>query len=71
MREWLQKARIESEMTQLEVAKKLDITEAYYSYIEKGERQKKMDFSLAAKLSVIFGISLQEIFEFEKSEGRM
>ena len=54
-----------------EIAKKLDISEAYFNYIENGERQKKMDIALASKLSMILDIPLAEIIEFEKSEGRM
>lgn len=65
MRDWLLSARKEKGMTQQEVAKKLDISEAYYSYIESGDRQKKMDISLASKLSVMFGIPLDEIVEKE------
>ena len=71
MREWLLNARKESGKTQVEVARELDITEAYYSFIENGQRQKKMEITLATKLSAIFGIPLQKIAEFEKSEGRM
>ena len=69
MRDWLYQARLEKGLTQLEVAKQLDISESYYSYIEKGERLKKMDISLASKLSVVFGISVQKIVELEKGGG--
>lgn len=68
MRDWLVNTRNEKGMTQLEVAKKLNISEGYYSYIEKGQRQKNMDITLAAKLSDIFSIPLQRIVEFESSE---
>ena len=71
MRDWLLNARKERGLTQLDVAKRLDISEAYFNYIENGERQKKMDIALASKLSVILDIPLAEIIEFEKSEGRM
>lgn len=71
MRDWLLNARKEKGLTQLDVAKRLDISEAYFNYIENGERQKKMDIALASKLSVILDIPLAEIIEFEKSEGRM
>ena len=71
MRDWLLNARRERGLTQLDVAKKLDISEAYFNNIENGERQKKMDIALASKLSMILEIPLAEIIEFEKSEGRM
>lgn len=66
MREWLFEARKAKGLTQLEVAKKLDISEQYYCFIEKGERQKRMDLALASRLSAIFGISVKRIVEMEK-----
>ena len=71
MREWLLNLRKEKGMTQLDVAKQLDISEAYFNYIENGERQKKMDIALVSKLSTVLGVPLTEIIENEKSEGRM
>lgn len=68
MRKWLAETRKLNGMTQLEVANKLDISEAYYSFIEKGSRQKKMDLALAAKLSVVFGMPLERILELESEE---
>ena len=65
MREWLKQTRIERGMTQAQIAQALDISEGYYSYIESGERQKKMDITLVMKLSNIFGITAQEIAENE------
>lgn len=65
MRKWLSDMRKAKEMTQQEVAKMLDISEAYYSYIESGDRQKKMDLALAAKLSVVFAIPIEQIIELE------
>ncbi len=69
MREWLPQARTASGMTQAQVAKQLDISESYYSFIEKGERQKKMDVTLVAKLSSIFKIPIEQIVELEKKSG--
>lgn len=68
MREWLAKIREEKGMTQLEVAKQLDISEGYYCYIEAGKRQKKMDLTIAAKLSEIFKLPIEQILELERSE---
>lgn len=68
MRDWLREMRTEKGMTQQEVAKQLDLSEAYYSYIESGERQKKMNIALAAKLSVVFGIPMEQIIEYENKE---
>lgn len=68
MRDWLAEIRKKNRMTQLEVAKKIDVSESYYSYIENGDRQKKMDVALAAKLSVVFGIPVARIIELENQK---
>ena len=67
MRDWLLEARRNKGMTQLDLAKKLDISEGYYSFIESGDRQKKMDIALAAKLSVILEIPIETIIGFESN----
>lgn len=61
MREWMEKTRKDRKMTMKDTARKLDISESYYSMIERGERQAKLDISLASKLSVAFGVSLEFI----------
>nr|DAU71463.1 MAG TPA: Helix-turn-helix XRE-family like protein [Caudoviricetes sp.] len=63
MRQWLVALRGNS--TQKEIADKLGITQQYYSYIESGERQKKMDVQICEKLAQIFGISISEIIRLE------
>lgn len=65
MRDWLKELRSERGMTQAQLAEKLGISEAYLSYIESGDRQKKMDLALAMKLSGILKIDLREIVENE------
>lgn len=65
MRGWMKKAREKSGMTMKEVAEKLNITEAYYSLIESGERQKKLDITIAAKMSDTFGVPIEEIVKNE------
>ncbi len=65
MREWLKAKRTEKGLTMAQMAEKLSITESYYSYIEAGERQKKMDVSLVGKLSAALDIPVEEIFRQE------
>lgn len=65
MRDWLKEKRTDRGFTMSQMASKLDITESYYSMIEAGERQKKMDVALAAKLSSVFDMPLKQIVEFE------
>ena len=67
MRSWLFEARTKSGMTQAEVAKKIGISESYYAFIESGQRQKKMEITLAVQLSGIFGIPIKRIVELESA----
>lgn len=69
MREWLEAARSSKGLTQAEMAKRLDVSESYYSLIERGERQKKMDVTLVAKISAVLGIPLSRIVEYETKGG--
>lgn len=65
MRDWLKSLREEKGFTQKQMGEQLNISESYYAYIEAGDRQKTMDITLARKLSRIFGISVEQIVEFE------
>ena len=65
MRSWLKEKRTESGLTMAKMAEKLDITEGYYSLIEAGERQKKMDVALVIKLSAILSIPIEQIADLE------
>ena len=67
MRKWLKDLRTEHGYTMAQMGEKLDISEGYYSYIENGERKKKMDLTLAAKLANIFCLPIQQIVEFEEA----
>lgn len=67
MRTWLKEERLKKGYTMAQMGEKLDITESYYSLIEAGERQKKMDITLAVKLAKIFSVSPQQIVELEEA----
>lgn len=69
MRQWMKEMREKNGITQAQMGEKLEISEAYYSYIESGDRQKNLDLTLAVKLSVIFEIPIQQIVEFERREA--
>ena len=69
LRDWLVNARANKGLTQAQIAEKIGITESYYCMIENGDRQKKMDITLAAKLSSILDIPIAEIVEIEKGEA--
>ena len=51
-----------------DLAERLNISESYYSLIENGERQKKMDIAIVNGLSKLLGIPFQKIVEFESKE---
>ena len=55
-------------MSQQSISKLLNISQNYYSNIENGERQKKLDLPLAIKISKIFEVSLDWIIEQEKNK---
>ncbi len=68
MRNWLKEARTKQRLTQKQMADALGITEAYYSRIECGDRQKNMDVSLAIGIGNILGMSVQEVIDAEEAE---
>lgn len=68
MRGWLKEKRVERGYTMAQMADKLDITESYYSMIEAGDRQKKMDMVLAGKLSGILEMTMQQISDLESQD---
>lgn len=65
MREWLKDARLEQRLTQKQMADAIGVTESYYCMIEGGDRQKKMDVTLAIKIGNVLGLSLEEIVKAE------
>lgn len=66
MRQWLKEAREKLNMSQQDVADKINITRQYYQQIEAGDRQQKMDITLMTKLSDCLGVSITEIVAFEQ-----
>ena len=67
MREYLVELREERGLSQQDVSKTLNISSQYYSMIERGERQSRMEITLAVQLSNIFNISLQRFIELEQT----
>ena len=67
MRQHLVSLRNEHGYSQQDVADKLNISRQYYQMIETGERQKKMDISLASGIATLYGISVMDVENFEKA----
>ena len=70
MRSYLRELRDKYNFTQLEISKKLDISESYYSLIENGERKKSLDLALAIKISNLFNVSVDYIIAEEEKLKR-
>ncbi len=65
VREYLIEAREKAGLTQQDVANRIGISRQYYQMVETGERQKRMDLSLAGDLSVVLNIPIAEIVQRE------
>lgn len=65
MRCYLRSRRMKINSTMNDMAKKLDISESYYSLIENGDRQTDMSLSIIEKLAKAFGVSVQTIVREE------
>lgn len=69
MREWLKEARLARKLTQKQMADAVGVTEAYYSLIESGDRQKKIDLTLALRLGTALGLSIAEVAKLEEANN--
>lgn len=69
MREWLKNARLAQRLTQKQMADAIGVTEAYYCRIEGGDRQKKLDLTLALRLGNVLGLSIDEVAKFEEANN--
>lgn len=67
VREYLIEAREKAGLTQQDVANRIGISRQYYQMVETGERQKRMDLSLAGRLSVVLNIPIAEIAQRESA----
>lgn len=70
MREWLKNLRIEKGFTMRDMSEKLCISESYYSMIESGGRQKKMDLTVVSSIASIFGLPITRIIELEQAREK-
>lgn len=67
MRQYLVELRENNGLSQQAVSKSLNITSQYYSMIERGERQTKMEITLAVQLSNLFKVPVQKFIELEQA----
>lgn len=64
-RNWLRRMRKDRDLTQLEISKKLGISQQYYCLIESGKRQGNIDLKILSGLSLVFCCSINEILDLE------
>lgn len=65
-REYLKKLRTDAGLTTQEVADAFGITKQYYSLIETGASQKRMDITLVRRIATLFGVTLDYVAEQER-----
>jgi len=63
MREWLKEIRESLSMSQGEAARKIGISQQYYSFIEAGERGKNLPVPMAKKIAAALGFDWQKFYE--------
>lgn len=66
MRKWLKVLRIQNGWTQQEAGQRLGISQPMYSAIENGTRKKALSLKLMEDISVVFGVSYEQVVEYEK-----
>ena len=67
MRQYLIDLRENKGLSQQDVSKNLKISSQYYSMIERGERQQKMEITLAVHLSNLFEVPIQNFIDMEQT----
>lgn len=65
LREYLKKLRESKGLNQQDMAERIGISKQYYSLIENGDRQKKMDVTLISAIAAILGVPIEQIIEDE------
>lgn len=65
MREYLKKLRESKGLNQQDMAERIGISKQYYSLIENGDRQKKMDVTLISAIAAILSVPIEQIIEDE------
>ena len=65
MREFLKCLRKERKLTQVEISKRMGISQQYYNMIETGERNERMSLETAMNIAKVLDL---EPFDFIKRE---
>lgn len=65
MREFLRDLRKERKLSQNDIAKRMGLTQSFYSMIETGERVERMNLEMAIKLANVLEIDSGDFIERE------
>ena len=65
MREFLRDLRKERKLSQDDIAKRMGLTQSFYSMIETGERVERMNLEMAMKLANVLGIDSADFIKRE------
>lgn len=65
MREFLRDFRKERKLSQDDIAKRMGLTQSFYSMIETGERVERMNLEMAINLANVLGIDSGDFIERE------
>ena len=65
MREFLRDLRKERKLSQDDIAKRMGLTQSFYSMIETGERIERMNLEMAIKLANVLGIDSADFIKRE------
>ena len=71
MREYLKELRKNKNLTQMDVASRLDMSESYYNLIENGSRQTTLRIDVAQGLAEALDIPLSKLLELENKKDEV
>ncbi len=70
MREYLKEFRIAQNLSQIDIANAIGVSQQYYSLIESGKRLDSLTVEIVSKLANILNVSIEEIFYYEDQWSR-
>jgi len=71
LREYLKELRKNKNLTQMDVASRLDMSESYYNLIENGSRQTTLRIDVAQGLAEALDIPLSKLLELENKKDEV
>jgi transcriptional regulator with XRE-family HTH domain len=66
----LKEFRIAQNLSQIDIANAIGVSQQYYSLIESGKRLDSLTVEIVSKLANILNVSIEEIFYYEDQWSR-